>query len=94
MSISASASKLVPIVVVLVGMLFFFPGSSGSFQSTNGPTTTLKECSVGLVLQALILLLARAVLAASDVPVSDGASSPPLWKTQWIAFTSPPLLRC
>jgi hypothetical protein len=94
MSIRASASKLVPFVVVLVSMLFFFHGSYGPFQISNGPTSTLKECVVGLVLQALILLLARVILAASSVLVSPAAASPRLVKTQPAASTSTPMLRC
>ncbi|HEX7288808.1 MAG TPA: hypothetical protein VF532_21675 [Candidatus Angelobacter sp.] len=59
MSFRASTSKLVTIAVVLVAALFFFHGSDGGYQATNGPTSTLKECAVGLLLQSLILLLAR-----------------------------------
>ncbi len=90
-----SASKLVPIVVILVALLFFFPGSQGSFQTTNGPTSTLKECAIGLLLQSLILLLGHAILAISDLMVSGNSTvlarvtdSPPVP----CAFVSP--LRC
>jgi hypothetical protein len=94
MRITASASKIVPIVVVLVGMMFFFPGSFGSFQSTNGPTSTLKECAVGLALQALILLLAHAVIALPGVPAVFGEAIPRSAKAQSFAASPPPLLRC
>jgi hypothetical protein len=43
-------------------MLFLFPVAVGSFQATHGPTSTLKECLVGLVLQALIAVAGYVLL--------------------------------
>lgn len=62
MSFRTSTSKLVTVAVVLVAALFFFHGSDGGFQATHGPTSTLKECAVGLLLQSLILLLAQSII--------------------------------
>lgn len=73
MRVRARTSKLVPVVVVLVALLFFFPGSQGSFQTTNGPTSTLKECAIGLLLQSLILLLARIILGLFDLLRGDNS---------------------
>jgi len=84
MCVRASKSKLVLIVVVLVAALFFFHGSDGGFQTKHGPTSTLKECAIGFLLQSLILLLARIVLDLFDllrgdslIVLSPVAVSPP-----------------
>lgn len=90
----ASASKLVPIVVILVGMLFFFHGSQGSFQTTNGPTTTLKECAIGLLLQALVILVASALIAISTCATTSFADHRVLLRQNPLACPSPAPLRC
>lgn len=56
--------KAVPLLVPLVIVLFLFPLQVGNFQSTHGPTSTLKECLIGLLLQALIGLLTQVLLLA------------------------------
>jgi hypothetical protein len=82
MSFHSSTTKLVTIAVVLVAALFFFHGSDGGFQAKNGPTSTLKECAVGLLLQSLILLVARICIVvfhraqSSPLTVLDFPASP------------------
>lgn len=58
----AKSRNFVSLLIVLVVMLFFFPVQVGSFQATHGPTTTLKESSAEVVLQALLALVAAMVL--------------------------------
>jgi hypothetical protein len=50
------------LLIILVTMLFLFPVAVGSFQATHGPTSTLKECTVGLLLQALIAVAGYVLL--------------------------------
>ena len=50
-------------LIVLVALLFFFPASSGGFQSRNGPTTPINSLRVALA--GLFLLLAAGRIAAS-----------------------------
>lgn len=66
--------RLALIVVVLVTLLFFCHGLQGGFQAAHGPTSTLKECAGGLLLQSLILLLAHIVLGLSTFRL-DGSLS-------------------
>lgn len=95
MSVRASTSKLVPIVVVLVALLFFFHGSDGGFQTMNGPTSTLKECGTGLLLQALILLLAHVILGTFDrVSMGDLTVFCPAMDTYPLTGSSLAPLRC
>jgi hypothetical protein len=56
--------QAVPLLITLVIVLFLFPLQVGSFQSTHGPTSTLKECLIGVLLQALVALLAQVLLSA------------------------------
>ncbi len=51
------------LLIFLVLMLFFFPVHVGSFQATHGPTTTVKESSIEVMLQALVALLIALVLS-------------------------------
>jgi hypothetical protein len=80
----ARTAKLVTIAVVLVAALFFFHGSDGGFQATNGPTSTLKECAVGVLLQSLILLLAHSIIG-----VFERAKSSPLAFLEFVAPSAP-----
>jgi hypothetical protein len=59
----APSRRTAPLLIVLVVLLFFFPAQVGSFQATHGPTSTLKECLMGLLLRALIALVARVMLS-------------------------------
>lgn len=52
----------VPLLITLVIVLFLFPLQAGGFQSTHGPTSTLKEYLVGFLLQVLVALLAQVLL--------------------------------
>jgi len=95
MCVPASALKLTLIVVVLVALLFFFHGLQGGFQAAHGPTSTLKECAIGLLWQSLILLLAHIILGPSicrldgNLALFPAASdSPPA------ALPAPAPLRC
>lgn len=56
--------KAVPLLITLVVVLFLFPLQVGNFQSTHGPTSTLKECLVGLLVQALVALVGQVLLFA------------------------------
>lgn len=60
----AQSRKAVPLLILLVTILFLFPVEVGSFQATHGPTTTLKECLVGLLLQALIAIVGYVLVKA------------------------------
>jgi hypothetical protein len=84
MSFRSSTTKLVTIAVVLVAALFFFHGSDGGFQAKNGPTSTLKECAVGVLLQSLILLLAHSIIG-----VFERAKSSPLAFLELVAPSAP-----
>lgn len=55
--------NLIPVLIVMVGLLFFFHLAIGSYQAVHGPTTTLKETTLAFVLQALIALIAGMILA-------------------------------
>ena len=54
----ATFRRSVPLLILLVAMLFFFPLAMGSYQATHGPTSTLKEYVTSLLLQALPAVLA------------------------------------
>lgn len=63
MVVLAPLRTTAPLLIVLVTVLFLFPVHVGSFQATHGPTSTLKECLMGLLLQALIALVAQVTLS-------------------------------
>jgi hypothetical protein len=50
--------KCVPLLIVLVTILFFFPVAVGSYQATHGPTSTLREYLTSILLQTLFVLVA------------------------------------
>lgn len=95
MCVPAGALKLTLIVVVLVTLLFFCHGLQGGFQAAHGPTSTLKECAIGLLLQSLILLLAHIILGLSICRLDgDLALFPVAPDSPPAAFPSPAPLRC
>lgn len=61
----AQSRRAVPLLIVLVTMLFLFPVEVGSFQATHGPTTTLKESLLDVLLQALIAVTGWLLLNAT-----------------------------
>ena len=65
--------RTVPLLVLLVVLLFFFPVAVGSYQATHGPTSTLQEYLTSVLLQALIALVAPCgvAFAASVAPAAD-----------------------
>ncbi len=60
----AKFRNMAALLTFLVLMLFFFPIQVGSFQATHGPTTTLKESGVEIMLQAMVTVLSAMVLAS------------------------------
>lgn len=61
------ARTAVPLVILLVTLLFLFPVQVGSFQATHGPTSTLKECLMGLLVGVLIMVVAQATQLAAPL---------------------------
>ena len=65
------------VMLFAIVLLFFFPLTFGSFQSTHGPTTTVSASSgsidftFDLVIAALVVVLA----ASFELSTSDASSS-------------------
>lgn len=58
----AKFRKLAALSTFLVLMLFLFPVQVGSFQATHGPTSTLKELALEILIQALVALVSAMLL--------------------------------
>jgi hypothetical protein len=89
-------SELVPIIMIAVTLLFFFPAAHGGFQASHGPTTTMRESIECFLLLVSMVLCARIVfshvapvLLMSVSELGETVAFPVLYRD---AF--PSLLRC
>jgi len=64
------------IIVVSVALLFFCPAAHGGFQASHGPTSTLKESVLGVLVQFILLVYARMIFLLAGAFPATGWSAP------------------